>query len=1132
MKKQFFLLLFLGLGQLSFEQMIQSNNYHNMTPPSPSAASFQKQLDVSMNYCNGLPNISIPIQTVKAGIIEFPVSLSYTATGIRVEEAASNVGMGWNLSTGPSLTRSVRGLPDDSYYGFINSFPNRKVAYIDGLPYDGNTDPAGYSERLLIELDLIPNNHIDIEPDIYSFSILGYSGKFHWDQSTDKFVLSPMQNIVITPLPGLKGQVHTSFEITLPNGIKCLFGGFANNVETFVYQASASVVDDGINFDTYPLQPATNAVTGYITSWSIVSIVDPTGKTVYFDYSPTLSIEKNFSRNENKKVKISGSQGWVTTYGTSVEHFAKTNLTNIRTDEFNLQINQLSSLREDMIGDSRAIDNIMLYDNQANQIKKFQFNYEYTTSPEVPPLINGLFQFYDVARKRLWLKTVQEFTSISTIPPYEFFYNQTPLPSRLSNSQDYWGFYNGKHQNTEWLFPYMNGGNLYQMGTGGSNPVTGIVFDPYVNLSSGYYHNGADRRIDNNFSMAGMLTKIKYPTGGATEYTFEPNVVPQHFFDYSSGMMQPDGIDESVHFGNGTMWTSAHANTPFPYHYEEIFTITNPTLKWDGSSSNGYANVVELKVQMKSGCELFNDPINCKLEIKISSLTDPTFTPIVTSLTLKKCYKILPPGTYKIESNFNGSTPEIVPDFSVEINWQKKPMVDQMTVGGHRVKTIVSRDNLGNTIKKSFSYKSTVPETGAETNLSSGILCGNPQYVIIRYMPNYGPLSNPSGGSFMRHELYSNSLMPLTPDAQTVKYTTVTEYSNDNNTNGKTIYKYYIDLNYINAIIGNHDGSPPLLNEWKNNLLRIKEVYSKTTTGFKKISEDFFEYNFYEDRTFLAGLRGEGLRKYYLASEWFLPKSSVSTSYSYSGGVEKRLVTTTYNEYNSKFLLSSTVAKNSKGKTIENKMYYPSDYTNTNFNLPQLINKNIIQNPIKKEVLINGKQKTGNIFLYDVNGQPTDVFSYQNSNLVTPPPHDPTNVLQNDYRLDYHLEYNSNGDVVSQNKSNDIKEVYLYGYNHQYPVAKIVGSDYATASSKISQVILDNPTNDNALRTELAKLRTIQGALVTTYTYKPLVGVNSETDPQGKTIYYVYDDFNRLKLIRDKDNNILKTFEYKYQETQ
>jgi YD repeat-containing protein len=56
----------------------------------------------------------------------------------------------------------------------------------------------------------------------------------------------------------------------------------------------------------------------------------------------------------------------------------------------------------------------------------------------------------------------------------------------------------------------------------------------------------------------------------------------------------------------------------------------------------------------------------------------------------------------------------------------------------------------------------------------------------------------------------------------------------------------------------------------------------------------------------------------------------------------------------------------------------------------------------------------------------------------------------------------------------------------------------------------------------------LPGALVTTYTYSPLFGITSETDPSGKITYYEYDGLGRLKLIRDQNNNILKKFDYKY----
>ncbi len=70
--------------------------------------------------------------------------------------------------------------------------------------------------------------------------------------------------------------------------------------------------------------------------------------------------------------------------------------------------------------------------------------------------------------------------------------------------------------------------------------------------------------------------------------------------------------------------------------------------------------------------------------------------------------------------------------------------------------------------------------------------------------------------------------------------------------------------------------------------------------------------------------------------------------------------------------------------------------------------------------------------------------------------------------------------------------------------------------------------DDLNMRVYLNSLRAIPNSFVTTYTYKPLIGISSETDPNGRTKYYEYDNFNRLSIIRDHDNNILKKICYNY----
>lgn len=53
-------------------------------------------------------------------------------------------------------------------------------------------------------------------------------------------------------------------------------------------------------------------------------------------------------------------------------------------------------------------------------------------------------------------------------------------------------------------------------------------------------------------------------------------------------------------------------------------------------------------------------------------------------------------------------------------------------------------------------------------------------------------------------------------------------------------------------------------------------------------------------------------------------------------------------------------------------------------------------------------------------------------------------------------------------------------------------------------------------------------AEMTTFTYKPLIGITSASDVNNKPTYYEYDAFGRLSVIKDYLGNILKKFDYHY----
>jgi YD repeat-containing protein len=60
----------------------------------------------------------------------------------------------------------------------------------------------------------------------------------------------------------------------------------------------------------------------------------------------------------------------------------------------------------------------------------------------------------------------------------------------------------------------------------------------------------------------------------------------------------------------------------------------------------------------------------------------------------------------------------------------------------------------------------------------------------------------------------------------------------------------------------------------------------------------------------------------------------------------------------------------------------------------------------------------------------------------------------------------------------------------------------------------------------------MKDAMIYSYTYTPLIGMTSETDPSGSTTIYEYDDFKRLETKKVKDINqldyILKHIDYHY----
>jgi YD repeat-containing protein len=133
--------------------------------------------------------------------------------------------------------------------------------------------------------------------------------------------------------------------------------------------------------------------------------------------------------------------------------------------------------------------------------------------------------------------------------------------------------------------------------------------------------------------------------------------------------------------------------------------------------------------------------------------------------------------------------------------------------------------------------------------------------------------------------------------------------------------------------------------------------------------------------------------------------------------------------------------------------------------------------------------------------------------------------------------YDNKGNILQFMGRDSVPNSIVWGYKQMYPVAKVVGATYAEILSALVQTDQNLPYLQNldgaALTTELTKLRSNLKiskplAQVFTYTYTPLIGTLTETDPNGKSISYEYDNLNRLKNIKDYQGNIVKNFQYNY----
>ncbi|RFS18827.1 hypothetical protein DVR12_26890, partial [Chitinophaga silvatica] len=160
------LFLLLCLSTKSIAQSTKLPQVPVARPLPPNETALFKVVDRPLGNYTGTVPVSFPLTSLHAGPMSIDLSLNYNCTGgVRVEEVASAVGLGFSLSNGAGvITQQVRDLPDDQGYGMINS------------PY--TVTPSTWLCGDLAMANVKDQSFLDLEPDEYYYNVKGKSGKF------------------------------------------------------------------------------------------------------------------------------------------------------------------------------------------------------------------------------------------------------------------------------------------------------------------------------------------------------------------------------------------------------------------------------------------------------------------------------------------------------------------------------------------------------------------------------------------------------------------------------------------------------------------------------------------------------------------------------------------------------------------------------------------------------------------------------------------------------------------------------------------------------------------------------------------------------------------------------------------
>lgn len=1048
-------------------------------PASPDAAGIGKYGAYPVSHYTGVPVISIPLYELNAGEITLPISLSYHASGIRVDDIASSVGLGWSLNAGGCISVDVKGKPDiipaEYYAGNLTNRPYTRYNAISFEQYLDRSQDINLRlpRSVLIEIASGSTN-FDMEPDIYNFNIGDISGQFIIDDNNNiRFFKNS------AGLKAMYDKASFSFIVIDNKGKKYIF----KDKELTTTIGWKWGMNTNYTFQSAGLLPGNS---GY-SAWYISQIIGENGiDTVDFEYET--AVEKYTTRKmghlSSQSINYSGdaancsksivNQGsWIlppnisADFNSSIIYHHKQQLSEIRYKQAPTIIKFDKSNRLDINGGNKIDKISVLYDN--NNILSWNFSYDYfntvwesnETDPQFPTTSIALLN------KRLKLNSIQETgkNALSIKKPYVFNYydEYLNLPYRnCTNGFDHWGYFNSElfadedvnnglksfpEKTSSYSFPILPQEGIFLPYSGTSSdepPAHFTIFGNSLNTNSYLVPNfsfGGNREPSEYYAKALSLKSICYPTGGISEFEYECNSYTSVWNSTQTGKTggirikkivdktDNDSIVKQYEYAGGIVYSLPNYLN-IDYHikkrYSEFRRFNNfsDISPYSYGEKIGYSQVVEKLIDSKTNAS--------------SKIIYNFYSPVDYALG---CYEKI--GLIMSISNTRINQSD---------NLYSNPNIGRNIIRPFDI-SILGKSYKYGLIKSIQQYKNNTlinEEFREYDNITGDLIFGN------RFTTHEGWL-------FDANCTYYNELGSL--------------------------FSYY----FINIYF--HETG-------KNFLKRKTEKVYDISGANPVIKSTIYEY---DTNTELLKSSTDSIGNKMIRSEIKYPTNYTNFPY-YQGNPHP---------------LQQMQMRNMINYPIEQKTFVNSKLTNA------IITTYLSDNP---------SSSTGKIFPNAIYGLNTNVPMTDFAALTAGDGNTAYNFNSNiSQEMTYTYYPDGNTKEVKSNKTG-VTTTYLWSYKGQYPVAEIINGTYSTvvyALNGYSPVTLINSLTPDMTKVNLLRTSIYLGsAQVNTFTYSPLVGILTKTDSRGIITYYEYDNMNRLKetyIIENGVKKVLQKYDYHYQ---